>query len=136
MRLRKVSYQDEQNRYYDFLTNNFDISAEDVALLYRKRWGIEILSKKMKQNFQLHYFYGDNENAINTQVWCTLIAQLLFTVTRKIVRIKKAFLVVALLVRIHLIGNLDVNELLRRFLFDTVYLIYRQPVPKSSPIRF
>ena len=113
MRLRKVSYQDEQNRYYDFLTNNFDLSAEDVAFLYKKRWGIEILFKKMKQNFQLHYFYGENENAIYTQVWCTLIAQLLLTVTQKIAQAKKAFSVVASLVRIHLISNLDVNELLR-----------------------
>lgn len=113
MKLRKVSYQDEQNRYYDFLTNNFDISAEDVAFLYKKRWGIEILFKKMKQNFQLHYFYGENENAIYTQVWCTLIAQLLLTVTQKIAQAKKAFSVVASLVRIHLISNLDVNELLR-----------------------
>jgi hypothetical protein len=113
MRLRKVSYQDQQNRYYDFLTNNLDISAEDVAFLYKKRWGIEILFKKMKQNFQLHYFYGENENAIYTQVWCTLIAQLLLTVTQKIAQAKKAFSVVASLVRIHLISNLDVNELLR-----------------------
>jgi len=113
MTLRKVSYQDEQNRYYDFLTNNFDITAEDVAFLYKKRWGIEILFKKMKQNFQLHYFYGENENAIYTQVWCTLIAQLFLTVIQKIARSKKAFSVVASLVRIHLISNLDVNELLR-----------------------
>jgi hypothetical protein len=113
MTLRKVSYQDDQNRYYYFLTNNFDISAEDVAFLYKKRWGIEILFKKMKQNFQLHYFYGENENAIYTQVWCTLIAQLLLTVTQKIAQAKKAFSVVASLVRIHLISNLDVNELLR-----------------------
>jgi hypothetical protein len=113
MKLRKVSYQDEQNRYFEFLTNNFDISAEDVAFLYKKRWGIEILFKRMKQNFQLHYFYGENENAIYTQVWCTLIAQLLLTVTQKIAQAKKAFSVVASLVRIHLISNLDVNELLR-----------------------
>jgi len=113
MKLRKVSYQDEQNRYYDFLTNSFDIEAEDVAFLYKKRWGIEILFKKMKQNFQLHYFYGENENAIYTQVWCTLIAQLLLTVTQMIAQAKKAFSVVASLVRIHLISNLDVNELLR-----------------------
>ena len=113
MTLRKVSYQDQQNRYFDFLTNNFDISAEDVAFLYKKRWGIEILFKKMKQNFQLHYFYGENENAIYTQVWCTLIAQLLLTVTQKIAQAKKAFSVVASLVRIHLISNLDVNKLLR-----------------------
>ncbi len=113
MTLRKVSYQDEQNRYYDFLTNNFNITAEDVSFLYKKRWGIEILFKKMKQNFQLHYFYGENENAICTQVWCTLIAKLLLTVTQKIAQVKKAFPVVASLVRIHLISNLDVNELLR-----------------------
>lgn len=113
IKLRKVCYQDEKNRYFEFLTNNFDISAEDVAFLYKKRWGIEILFKKMKQNFQLHYFYGENENAIYTQVWCTLIAQLLLTVTQKIAQAKKAFSVVASLVRIHLISMLDVNELLR-----------------------
>ncbi len=67
----------------------------------------------MKQNFQLHYFYGENENAIRTQVWCTLIAQLLLTVIQKIARTKKAFSVVASLVRIHLISMLDVSELLR-----------------------
>jgi IS4 transposase len=65
LRLRKVCYQDEQNRYYEFLTNNFEITAEEVAFLYKKRWGIETF-KKMKQNFQLNYFYGENENAIRT----------------------------------------------------------------------
>lgn len=43
IRLRKVCYQDEQNRYYEFLTNNFEITAEEVAFLYKKRWGIELL---------------------------------------------------------------------------------------------
>lgn len=113
LQLRRIGYQDEQNHHYDFLTNNFDIPPEEVAFLYKKRWGIELLFKKMKQNFQLHYFYGENENAIYTQVWCTLIAQLLLTVTQRIAQTKKAFSVVASLVRIHLISMLDVNELLR-----------------------
>ncbi len=56
---------------------------------------------------------GENENAIYTQLWCTLIAQLLLTVTQKISQTKKAFSVVASLVRIHLIRMLDVFELLR-----------------------
>jgi hypothetical protein len=107
IRLRKVCYQDEKNRYYEFLTNNFEITAEEVAFLYKKRWGIEIMFKKMKQNFQLHYFYGENVNAIYTQVWCTLIAQLLLTVIQKMANVKKAFSVVASLVRIHLISMLD-----------------------------
>lgn len=67
----------------------------------------------MKQNFQLHYFYGENVNAIYTQVWCTLIAQLLLTVIQKIAQVKKAFSVVASLVRIHLISMLDLGQLLR-----------------------
>lgn len=113
IRLRKICYQDQQNRYYEFLTNTFDITAEEVAFLYKKRWGIELLFKKMKQNFQLHFFYGENENAIRTQVWCTLIAQLLLTVIQKIAQTKKAFSVVAALVRMHLISMLDVSELLR-----------------------
>ncbi|WP_430812873.1 MULTISPECIES: IS4 family transposase [unclassified Carboxylicivirga] len=113
LRLRKVSYQDEKNRYFEFLTNNFEISTEEVAFLYKKRWGIELLFKKMKQNFQLHYFYGENENAIRTQVWCTLIAQLLMTVIQKKAQTKKAFSVVASLVRIHLISMLELTDLLR-----------------------
>jgi Transposase DDE domain/Domain of unknown function (DUF4372) len=113
LRLRKVCYQDEKNRYYEFLCNNMEIMAEEIAFLYKKRWGIELLFKKMKQNFQLHYFYGENVNAILTQVWCTLIAQLLLTVIQKMAMTKKAFSVVASLVRIHLISLLDVFELLR-----------------------
>jgi hypothetical protein len=125
LQLRKVSYQDERNRYFEFLTNSFDIEAEEVAFLYKKRWGIEILFKKMKQNFQLHYFYGENENAIYTQVYCTLIAQLLLTVTQKIAQAKKAFSVVASLVRIHLISLLDVNDLLR----STKRSFKNKPIP-------
>jgi len=113
LRLKKVCYQDEKNRYYEFISNSMESTAEEIAFLYKKRWGIELLFKKMKQNFQLHYFYGENENAIRTQVWCTLIAQLLMTVIQKMAQTKKAFSVVASLVRIHLISLLDVFELLR-----------------------
>jgi hypothetical protein len=104
--------RDEQNCYYEFLTNSFDITAEEIAFLYKKRWGIELF-KKMKQNFQLHHFYGENENAIRTQVWYTLIAQLLLTVIQKIAQTKKTFSVVAALVRMHLISMLYVSELFR-----------------------
>ena len=113
LRLKKVCYQDDKNRYFEFITNSMDSTAEEVAFLYKKRWGIELLFKKMKQNFQLHYFYGENENAIRTQVWCTLIVQLLMTVIQKMAKTKKAFSVVATLIRIHLISLLDAFELLR-----------------------
>jgi hypothetical protein len=111
--LKRVCYRDEKNRHYVFISNNLEIEASEIALIYKKRWGIELLFKKMKQNFQLSYFYGENENAIRTQVWCTLIAQLLLTVLQKQAAVKKAFSTVATLIRIHLISLLDVIELIQ-----------------------
>lgn len=91
-----------------FITNNFEIENQEVAYLYKLRWNIELLFKKLKQNFQLHYFYSETENGIRTQIWCTLIAQLLLMVLRLKSESKKAFSTIAALVRIHLISHLDV----------------------------
>lgn len=105
--LRLVYYRDEQGRKYKFITNNWDITAVEVALIYKYRWTIETTFKKLKQNFQLHFFYSDTENGIKTQVWCTLIAHLLLNVIRVLSKSKKAFSTVAALIRIHLISYLD-----------------------------
>ena len=105
--LRLVSYRDEQGRKYKFITNNWDITAEEVALIYKYRWTIETTFKKLKQNFQLHFFYSDTENGIKTQIWCTLIAHLLLNVIRVLSKSQKAFSTVAALIRIHLISHLD-----------------------------
>ncbi|QPQ53742.1 hypothetical protein H3Z85_10740 [Chryseobacterium indologenes] len=64
--------------------------------------------KKLKQNFQLHYFYSETENGIKTQIWCTLIAQLLLQVLRVKSKSKKAFSTIAALIRIHLISHLEI----------------------------
>jgi len=82
--LRMVSfYHEEKNKVYYFLTNLFDLPSEQIAMLYKKRWEIELLFKKIKQNFPLQYFYGENKNAIQIQIWCTLIALLLITFMKK-----------------------------------------------------
>lgn len=106
--LRKVTYRDDDGRLYEFITNNFEISREEVAYIYKLRWNIELLFKKLKQNFQLHYFYSETENGIKTQIWCTLIAQLLMQVLKVKSESKKAFSTIAALVRIHLISHVDV----------------------------
>ncbi len=109
--LRMVTYYDEKGRKYEFITNSFtELTADEIAACYKKRWDIELLFKKLKQNFQLHYFYGENETAIRTQIWCTLIAQLLLTVIQKQNAPQKAFSTIACTVRIHLIGMLDLVQ--------------------------
>ena len=105
--LRKVTYIDEKGRIYQFITNNWDISPQEVALIYKYRWTIELVFKKLKQNFQLHFFYSGSENGIKTQVWVTLIAHLLLTVLKRKSKSNKAFSTIAALIRIHLISHLD-----------------------------
>jgi len=105
--LRKITYRDEKGRIYQFISNNFQISNQEIAFLYKKRWNIELLFKKLKQNFQLHFFYSETENGIKTQVWCTLIAQLLLMVLRVRSKTQKAFSTICALVRIHLTSMLE-----------------------------
>lgn len=107
--LRLVYYKDEHGRKYKFITNNWEITAEEVALIYKYRWTIELTFKKLKQNFQLHFFYSETENGIKTQIWCTLIAHLLLNVIMALSKSKKAFSTVAALIRIHLISHLDLT---------------------------
>ena len=104
--LRKVTYRDEKGRIYRFISNNWDITNEEVALMYKYRWTIELVFKKLKQNFQLHFFYSESENGIKTQIWATLIAHLLLTVLKRKSSSSKAFSTIAALVRIHFISHL------------------------------
>ncbi len=80
LRLRRIAWWDEEkHRSFEFITNNFELEAATIAQLYKYRWKIELFFKKLKQNFPLQYFVGDNQNAIEIQIWCALIALLLFT---------------------------------------------------------
>ena len=81
------------------LTNNFDFSIEDISEIYRLRWAIESLYKQLKQNFPLHFFYGDSVNAIQIQTWVVLIANLLITVLSRRIKRTCAFFQVVSMVR-------------------------------------
>ena len=67
--LRRIAYWDGQNqKCYVFLSNNFLISPDRIANIYKHRWQIETMFKRLKQNFPLKYFLGDNQNAIEIQI--------------------------------------------------------------------
>jgi IS4 transposase len=115
--LRRISFIDDKNRLFIFITNNMKISAEEVALIYKNRWQIELLFKKLKSNFQLKYFIGDTENAIKIQIWATLIAHLLLCIIKKKANIKFAFSNIATIIRLHLMSYIDLIEFLRTPMF-------------------
>jgi len=80
---RKIEWWDaEKKKSITLLTNNFELPAEEIVEIYRRRWEIELIFKQLKQNFPLKYFYGDSVNAIKSQIWVTLIANLLISVVK------------------------------------------------------
>ena len=81
------------------LTNNFELSVEDLEEIYKRRWAIETLYKQLKQNFTLHFFYGDSINAIQIQTWVVLIANLLCTIISKMLKRHVSFSQVVTLMR-------------------------------------
>jgi len=102
----------QTKRSFEFITNDFKSTASYISNLYKKRWSIELLFKRLKQNMPLQYFLGDNQNAIKIQVWCALIADLLLQVIRKQIKKKWSFSNIVSLVRLHLFNYLNLFSFL------------------------
>ena len=111
---RMIKYYDkDKKRFFYFITNNQQLAPFTICGYYQQRWQIETFFKRIKQNYPLDYFLGDNENAIKIQIWCTLIADLLLKVIKKGSRSKMAFSNVTGLVRLHLMTYMDLMSFLR-----------------------
>ena len=67
----------ETGEIIDFLTNNFELSALDIANIYRHRWDIEVFFRWIKQNIVIKTLWGYSRNAVNTQLWVAICAYLL-----------------------------------------------------------
>jgi hypothetical protein len=112
---RLIKYFDkENNRTFEFITNNFDYSPVTIAQLYKKRWQIETLFKRIKQTYPLRDFLGDNENAIKIQIWCALIADLLLKVIHSRVTRNWSFANLASMVRLHLMTYINLYKFLNK----------------------
>jgi hypothetical protein len=110
---RRITYMDKQSKKkFEFITNDFNSDPLLIAQLYKKRWSIELLFKRLKQNMPLQYFLGENQNAIRIQIWCALIADLLLQVVRRQVKRKWAFSNIVSIVRLHLFNYLNLFSFL------------------------
>ena len=84
MKLRRVKFFDsEREQHLVFLTNNFNLSALTIALLYKSRWQIEIFFRWIKQHLRIKSFYGTSENAVKTQIWIAISVYVLVAIVKK-----------------------------------------------------
>jgi hypothetical protein len=113
--LRRVAfYHAEQDRVYEFISNNFELAADKIAEIYKQRWQIETLFKRLKQNFPLKYFLGDNQNAIEIQIWVSLIIGLIMLVIQRKAKRKWAFSNMMSVIRYHLMTYIDLFKFLKK----------------------
>ena len=88
-RLRRVSYRNpEDGKVLVFLTNNFELPALVIALLYKLRWRVELFFKWIKQNLRIKHFFGTSDNAVKTQVWIAVCVYVLVAIIRKELRLE------------------------------------------------
>lgn len=89
-KLRRIKYYDiETNKYYVYLTNNFDLGAKVIADLYKHRWQIELFFKWMKQHLKIQVFWGYSFNAVKTQICIAISTFLLVAIMKKQMKIKR-----------------------------------------------
>ena len=83
-KLRLIGYYDtEKNELFEFLTNNFEITAYEIANLYKNRWQKEVFFKWIKQNLTIKHLWGYSENAVKTHIWIAIISYLLIAYIKK-----------------------------------------------------
>ncbi len=116
LQLRRIAYYSaKHNTTFIYLTNHFDIEAMQIVEIYKNRWQIEKFFKKLKQNFPLTYFLGDNVNAIEIQIWCALIALMLLQVLHRENTSNIAFSILAAIVRLHLMNYISIADVIKHY---------------------
>jgi hypothetical protein len=105
--LRRIGYYSlEHQRTFTYLTNNFEISAGQIALLYKNRWQVELFFKWIKQHLHIKSFWGVTENAVRIQIYSAITAYCLVAIVEHDLRLNRS--------------TFDVLRILSMSLFDKI----------------
>ena len=110
--LRRVVYRDpETGKLLVFLTNNFDLPALTIALLYKARWTIELFFKWLKMNVRIKAFFGREPNAVKIQIWCALGIYALLLIIKRRLGLKASIHSILAVLSVSIFEQVDMHEL-------------------------
>jgi len=109
-------YDEEQDREFMFLTNAMDLTAQQIADLYKNRWQIELFFKWLKQHLKIKKFWGTTENAVRIQISAAITAYCLVAVVQHDMQLKRSTYEVLQILSISLTDKTPLREL-----FDKTY---------------
>jgi hypothetical protein len=114
-KLRRVKFFDEETGLtLVFLTNNFEIDAIMVAMLYKQRWQVELFFKWIKQHLKIKAFWGFSENAVKTQIWIAVCTYLLLAYLKKQVKSDLTLYEIQQILSVSIFSKTPINELLNQ----------------------
>jgi transposase len=120
-KIRKVRFYDQKtNKTFVFLTNNMELSAEQIAFLYKQRWQVELFFKWIKQHLKVKNFWGTTENAVRIQIYAAIVTYCLVAIVGKSLKINRTTYEILQVLGISLLDKSPVNELLTNVNYNDV----------------
>lgn len=111
-KLRRIKFFDQDKpKTYVFLTDNFEIDALTICLLYKNRWQIELFFKWIKQHLKIKKFWGHSENAVKTQIWIAVCTYLLVAIMKKKLKIEHTLYEILQILSVSAFDKTPVNQL-------------------------
>ena len=111
-KIRRIKFKDQESgKILIFLTNNFILSATDIAQLYKHRWQIELFFKWIKQHLKIKSFWGQSENAVKTQVWIAVSIYVLVAIAKKRFLLKQSLYEILQILSISIFEKMPINQL-------------------------
>ena len=112
VRMRRIKFYDaENNRVLIFLSNNFGLSATEIAQLYKHRWKIELFFKWIKQHLKIKSFWGRSENAVKIQIWIAISVYVLVAIAKKKFQLKQSLYEILQVVSICVFDKVPLHQL-------------------------
>lgn len=116
-KLRLIKFYDSESAMeLEFISNNFELTATEIAMLYKYRWRIELFFKWIKQHLQIQSFWGTSENAVRIQVYTAIIAYCTVAIMKHTLKIEHTNYEILQILSLTLLSKTPVNQL-----FDVTY---------------
>ena len=120
-KIRRVKFYDaEFNRTFVFLTNNMELTAEQIALLYKNGWQVELFFKWIKQHLKIKSFWGTSENAVRIQIFCAISAYCLVAIIGYDLKIDRSTYEILQVLGISLLDKTPIKELFAKIEYKDV----------------
>jgi len=112
--IRRVKYFDKElQQTFVFITNNFELTAIEIAALYKQRWQVELFFKWIKQHLQITTFWGTTINAVKCQVYIAIITYTLVSILKNKLKTGYSIYEILQILSVSLLDKTPLNQLLQ-----------------------